>query len=306
MDERSLLIACFGAGVVLEAVLLQRGDWGPWKLLGCIALASVAILPGKHERVYQPLFHVLMVFSAFAVIFALAFKEDILPAIGEKLLLSYSLIFWFAFFSYFHRPTVLHKALLVLMLVPTAATVGIAYRRTALNFTLKLMLYTWFLCIVVGLGLFQFPFYQLKLFFQNQEIPWVTPLESVSAGMAFLYLAANATYIFYLVPIPGKNESWAERMQRWHEFTDLLTRRFDADTALDRATEVLLGVECVALGLDYYFHWLPSGFLINLLIVLPGILLFFRRSSMPAGQADQDGLSSDAGSTGLGDDGSWH
>ncbi len=105
MDQRSLLIACFGVGVALEALLLQRNDWRPWKLAGCIALSMFAMAPGKHERVYEPLFHVLMVFSTFAVIFALTFKEDILPAIGEKLLLSYSLIFWFAFFSYFYRPT---------------------------------------------------------------------------------------------------------------------------------------------------------------------------------------------------------
>src|SRR6185312_7267365 len=103
MDERSLLIACFGIGVVLEALLLQRGDWQPWKLAGCIVLSLFALLPGKHERLYEPLHHVLLVFSAFAVVFALAFKEDILPAVGERLLLFYSLIFWFAFFSYFYR-----------------------------------------------------------------------------------------------------------------------------------------------------------------------------------------------------------
>jgi hypothetical protein len=287
MGERSLLIACFGIGIALEAVLLQRRDWHPWKLMGCIALSLGGALPGKHETVYDPLLHVLLVFSMFAVVFALAFKEDILPAISEKRLLSYSLIFWFAFFSYFHHGTILQHTLVVIMSIPTAATILVACTRPRLSFTFKLILYTWLLCIVVGLGLFQFPFYQLRLFFLNRELPWVTPLESLSAGMAFLYLAANATYIFYLIPIPGKNESWAERMQHWHEFTDLMTQRFDDDVNTNRATVVILAAQCGILALDYFLHWMPSGLLINLLIVLPGVLLFFSRRSDPATQANQ-------------------
>lgn len=287
MSERALLIGCFGVGVVLQALLLQRGDWQPRKLIACVGLSLVAMLPGKHESVYRPLFHVLMTFSAFAVIFAIRFKEDILPPVGEKLLLSYALIFWFAFFAYFYRPAILQKTLLFLMLIPTVATIVVAYGRIALNFTLKLILYTWFLCMVVGLGLFQFPLYELRLFFQNKELPWVTPLESLSAGMAFLYPAANATYIFYLIPLQGKNETWAERMQRWHAFTDLMTQRFDGNMNIGPIAEVLLIAEAAVLISDYFLHWLPRELIINLLIVLPGVLLFFRRPSNPAAQLDQ-------------------
>jgi hypothetical protein len=284
MDERSLLIACFGIGVALEALLLQRSDWQPLKLIGCIGLSMLGALRGKHETVYQPLFHVLLVFSMFAVIFALLFKEDILPALNERLLLSYSMIFWFAFFSYFYHGAFVQNVLLIILLIPTTFTILVAYRKPILTFTVKLILYTWFLTMVVCLGLFQFPFYQLKLFFQDQEIPWVTPFDSISAGMAFLYLAANATYIFYLIPIPGRNESWAERMQHWHEFTDLMTRRFEDDVNMNRAGLVILGGEFVILALDYFFHWLPRDPLINALIVLPGVLLFVRRRSYPAAQ----------------------
>jgi hypothetical protein len=277
MDERTLLISAFGVGIALEALLLQRSDWQPGKLLGCMALSLLAAFPGKHETVYQPLLHVLFVFSAFAVLFAIAFKQDILPAISEKLLLSYTLIFWFAFFSYFYRSALLQNLLLIVLALPTVATLWVAWRRPTLNFTLKLVLYTWFLGIMVGLGLFQFPFYQLRLFMQDQNIPWVTPHESISAGMAFLYLAANATYLFYLIPIPAKNESWADRMQHWHAFTALMTQRFDADVAAHRATWGLLCGEALLLALDYRFHWIAPGILINNLIILPSVILFARR-----------------------------
>lgn len=288
MDERTLLISAFGVGIAFEALLLQRADWHPGRLLGCIAMSLFAALPGKHETEYQPLVHVLLVFSAFAVLFAIAFMNDILPAIGEKLLLSYTLVFWFAFLSEFYRAGLLQNVLLGLMVPPTLATLWVACRRPALNFTLKLILYTWFLCIIVGLGLIQFPFYQLRLFYQAHEIPWVTARESFSAGMAFLYLAANASYLFYLVPIPGKNESWAERMRSWHKFTNLMTQRFDGDVTTHRTTWALLGGELLLLGVDYYFHWIPAAALINYLIVLPSLVMFVRRlqgQGPTAGQA---------------------
>lgn len=277
MDERSLLICCFGIGIALQALLLQRGDWQPVKLLGCLAFSLLFLMPGKHEAVYEPLTHLLLFFSCFSVMFALAFKDDILPAMSEKLLLWYTLIFWFAFLSYFYRETLLQTILLLVMLAPTAATIIVAGRRSALGFTLKLLLYSWFLCLVVGLGLFQFPFYQLRLFVRTAEIPWVTPLESISAGMAFLYLAANATYVFYLIPLPAKGQSMADRMKQWHAFTDLMTQRFSDDVTTNRAMVWMLCGEAVLLGLDYRFHWVARETLINSLIVLPSALFFARR-----------------------------
>jgi len=113
--------------------------------------------------------------------------------------------------------------MVVLLLVPTVATPFIAVRKTQLGFIIKLVLYTWFLVIIVCFGLFQSPYSQLKLFFENHQVPWVTPVESATAAMAFLFLLASATYVFYLIPIPSRNQSWAQRMQQWHEFTDLLT-----------------------------------------------------------------------------------
>jgi hypothetical protein len=281
LDERGILIACFGLGVALQAMLLIRGDWNWWKLAGCVALGMLGMLPGKHERVYQPLFHVLMVFSGFSVMFAFMFREDILPLISEAILLSYTLVFWFAFLLYFYDGSALHTALLALLLVPTAATLFVAFRKTQLGFIFKLVLYTWFLIIVVCLGLFQFPYSQLKLFFVDHQVPWVTPVESATAGMAFLFLLANATYVFYLIPIPAKNESWAERMKNWHAFTDLLTQRF-ADTRVTLVQSfMVLGVEGAALLLNAIYRWFPPGLVINVAIVIPAIVFHPRLLPKP-------------------------
>lgn len=274
MDDRTILIASFGFGVALQALLLMRGDWNWWKLAGCVAMGLFGLAPGKHESVYQPLFHVLMVFSVFSVMFAFMFKEDILPIITEAILLWYTIVFWYAFYSsaYFSFHTPLDTALVVLLLLPTAATLYIVAVKTQCGFVLKLGLYSWFLVIIVCLGLLQFPFSQLKLFFKDHQVPWVTPFESVTAGMAFLFLLANAAYIYYLIPIPGKNQSFADRMKEWHEFTNLLTQRFDDSQVPLVQVAIALGVGGTALLLNAIYRWFPPEVVINVAIIVPAIV----------------------------------
>jgi hypothetical protein len=272
LDERTVLITAFGCGVALQALLLMRGDWSWGKLGGCVAVGLFGLFPGKHEHVYQPLFHVLMVFSLFSVVFAFMFKEDILPIISEAVLLWYTVVFWYAFIAYSPAGKPPPTALVVLLFVPTSVTLYLAVVKTQLGFALKLGLYTWFLTIIVCLGLLQFPFSQLKLFFEHHQVPWVTPFESVTAGMAFLFLLANAAYVYYLIPIPGRGQSLADRMKEWHEFTDLLTQRFDdAQVTLVQAV-IALGVGGTALLLNAIYRWLPPELVINVAIVVPAIV----------------------------------
>ena len=271
MNEHLVLVLWFGLGVSLQALLLIRGDWN-WGSLGlCVLFGSFGMFPGKHEREYEPFLHILFSLGLFAFVFALRFKNDLLPVISEKVLLSYTLIFWFAFFSYFYKGTAWDNALVALLLVPTAAAVYIAFQRPTLSFVWKLSLYTWFLCVVVSLGLFQFPFHNLSIFLAPERSPWLNPLDCIVAGMAFLYLAVNMAYLFELVPIPAKNQSWTDRMEEWHKLTGLMTERFEEEP-MHRVGLLILGGQGVALGVIYFFHWVPAALAINVFVVLPSIL----------------------------------
>jgi hypothetical protein len=271
MSEHLVLVLWFGSGVALQALLLIRGDWNWGRLALCVGFGALGMLPGKHEHVYQPFLHVLFSMGFFAFMYAMRFKDDLLPVVSEKVLLSYSLLFWFAFFSYFYKGTAWSIALAAFLLVPTAATLFIAVRRPGLSFAWKLSLYTWFLTVVVSLGLFQFPFQHLAIFLSPQKSPWLSPLDCVVAGMAFLYLAVNMAYLYELIPIPGKHQSWADRMRQWHELTDLMTERFE-DEPMHRLGLLLIVAQGIALLLIYYFHWVSAALAINLFIVLPSIL----------------------------------
>jgi hypothetical protein len=277
VDERSILIISFGIGVAVQAVLMLRGGWNWWKIAGCVAVSLLAFMPGKHEHVYNVLFHVLMALSFFSFTFAMVFRKDILPMISEAVLLSYSLIFWYAFLSYSYDGSIIKITLAILVSVPTIITLYISCRKIKLNFPYKLILYTWFLCIVVSLGLFQFPFSQLALFLKDRQIPWTTPLESITAGMAFLFLASNATYIFFLIPIPGKNQSWKDRMKEWHEFTDLLTQRVTDDQIDLRGVAAIVAAMGLVLVGNFLYDWVPSGLIINISIAVSSALTFLGR-----------------------------
>lgn len=281
LDDRTILIVSFGVGVAAQAVLLIRNDWSWGKLVGSIFFGLIGMLPASNEHVYEPLFHVLLSFCLFSVAFALMFREDILPMLSEAIILAYTLVFWFAFYSFFYHGGPLRLALLIAGSVPTAVTLYIALCRKQLTFVLKLILYTWFLIAIVCLGLFQFPYAQLTLFIRDHQIPWATPLDSLAAGMAFLFLLANATYIFYLIPIRGRDQSWESRMKQWHEFTDLMTQRVAGAQLPYGLTLLILGVEGSTLVLDAIYHWVNPGLMINLAIVVPAILLHPRLLPSP-------------------------
>lgn len=283
MNEHLVLVLWFGSGVALQALLLIRGDWNWGRLALCVGFGALGMLPGKHEHVYQPFVHVLFSMGFFAFMYAMRFKDDLLPVVSEKVLLSYSLIFWFAFFSYFYKGTAWSVGLAAFLLVPTAATVFIAVQRPSLSFARKLSLYTWFLTVVVSLGLFQFPFQHLAIFLSPEKSPWLSPLDCVVAGMAFLYLAVNMAYLYELIPIPGKHQSWADRMREWHELTGLMTERFE-DEPMHRLGLLLIVAQGITLLLIYYFHWVSAALAINLFIVLPSILPMGNNSAKIAQQ----------------------
>ena len=272
MNERLILILWFGLGVIIQAILLIRNDWDWGKLGLCLGIGLMGFMPGKHENNYDPLIHIFLCFCFFAFIFAITFKEDILPLISEKILLSYSLIFWFSFFSFFYKDAFIHKFLFILFLLPSLATVFIAFIKSKLNFWGKLFFYSWFLTIIVSLGLFRFSFSHLSLFFSNHHSSWIGPIDCILTGMAFLYLVVNATYIWELIPIPGKNQSWKSRMEEWHELTNLMTQRCDDQQPTHVQTILILVLQGGGLFLNYQYHLVPAAVLINVLLLLPIIL----------------------------------
>jgi hypothetical protein len=105
----------------------------------------LGFIPGKHEHIYDGPFHVFYSILIFAAVFAIQFKEDLLPAVNEKILLSYTMTLWFALIGYLEPGSSLQIGLMLLMAPLTLATAYIAFRQTTLSVPWKIVFYTWFL-----------------------------------------------------------------------------------------------------------------------------------------------------------------
>lgn len=263
MNERIVLAGWFVLGVFLQANFSIRCRWKFGLTLFCAFMALVGLIPGKHESDYAPYVHALGVVAFFALAFLSAYMKDILPVVTDRTLLFYSLLFWFTLFSLPGDQDALQKVLMVLGLVPTLATVLIAFVDVRLGFAWRLVLYAWFLGIVATLGVCQYSAHWLAVFFSTDASTWPSPGACILGGMASMCLLGNLFYLFLLLPVPAKGQSFSDRMKDWHEFTHLLAERLD-DVRGGRgyAALVFFGVGGLLLA-DLVERWITPSLLIN-------------------------------------------
>jgi len=130
VDADLALVVWFAAGVAVQALLVIRVDrhWRmvDWGILAiCVGVGASGMLPSKNE-VYLPLESLLMCIGIFGFTLAILFEKRILPVINEKIVLSYTLIFWYAIYVDFQKLG-LPDWLVFASLVPTSATLIIAF-----------------------------------------------------------------------------------------------------------------------------------------------------------------------------------
>jgi len=290
MDAHLASVVWFAVGVAAQALLVIRVDrhWRmvDWGILAiCVGVGASGMLPSKNE-VYVPLENLLMCIGIFGFTLAMLFEKRILSVINEKIVLSYTLVFWYAIYVNFQKLG-LPDWLIFVPLVPTSATFDIAFTQPVLTFSWKVAMYSWFLVLIVSLGLLQFSFARLAIFYSPDQAPWLSPVECLTTGMAFLYLCVNATFVYELIPIPGKTQSWKERMDEWYVLTELMAYRFRDEPSASIVAASIFVIEGGVLALNFIFHFIPDGLLINLLLVLPGVLYFGSRVRPPVPSSDK-------------------
>ena len=273
VDMRSQLILWFTLGVALESLYLIRLDFRWGRLACCVAAGFIVYVMNNDKPGYDAPAQAQVGFLIFAFLFGWLYKEDILPVVSEKLLLALTVLFWYGFAAEFYRGTAGQFILMGLATVPSSLTVYAALMRPPMSFWFKLLLYTWFLVVLVSLGLFQFPFGNLTIFKVQLAVPWLEPIDALATGMAFVYLAVNATYLYLLVPIPGKGQSFSDRMKDWHQLTDLMTQRCSDEGPTHAQALWIVGIlGGLVLG-NYAYHWVPASLLISVALITSGFLL---------------------------------
>jgi len=90
-----------------------------------------------------------------------------------------------------------------------------------------LLLYMLFLVIIVVIGLAQFPFRNLTIFFDHMSSALLGLVDVFLAGMIFSYISIHAIYILALIPIPfQKTQSFEERWREVKKHAQLLRSKY--------------------------------------------------------------------------------
>lgn len=266
---------CVTVGILLQLMYmvlpLQPWDWA--RFLGAAVLPCVLLASNDKSAVAPN--DALMLYGIFTFAFALIFQKRILPSLGEGTILMWTTVLicviielytWRSIWSY--AGLAVGSCVLCLLIVPRA-----------LPYVLKIVVYAWFLMTVVAMGVLQFRQSDFALIALGRVHELDYRLALID-GMAGAYIGVHVTFLYELLPIPGKGEQWADFKIRWRNYLNLLASRIDDQRfSKSAAVGLVVGIVVVAYT-NHALGVLPDRALANLLLVaLPIVcirLSFFR------------------------------
>jgi hypothetical protein len=247
-------ILCFGLGMALQAILMLRGSFrtGDAKRAGLVVLFSlIGMIPGEHEEPYEPLWHVMLMFTVLGGAFAFAFRQRLLIHVGGRILLAWNIVLAYvvmqAGWSW--------QRVVSLLVVPTILTVINAFTDIDRAFGWRVFFYTWFSVILVVIAISGVNAGPLAMFFDRSRQPvLLPPLEMFLTGAAYLYIVTNAWFVLALWPFPlSRSQSWSDRMGEIRRHMSLLAQGYvwEKDDPW-RSLAVLVGLPLILFAV---WHW---------------------------------------------------
>lgn len=198
----------------------------------------------------------------FALVTAFTFKDRLLPLVTEGTLFGYCLIAGYLFFSNSYQNG-LEVNMLSLFLV--SISIGLAlfliiYPRQV-GKVIQTISMTLFICISIYIG------YELAkgtVSFDGSN------LELVVIGYSYLALVSNVFYVLYFIPIPGKRQSFKDRIRNIREHARDLEEKYVAVNSTSRQILLTIVIFLILLVLDS-LNYISGELLVS--IVLSFILL---------------------------------
>ena len=270
---RILLCVIFGFGVVVESLLLvglMAKDLGIGFLTslgGGLVFFGIGLFKAPELGFYT---HILIGFAIYSGVFAILFRKKIMPIVSERTLLVLNMALWYVFLANFPMFSFKIKLLICMVLIPLTIGVNLmAFVDHVVGPGLTLLFYTWFLVMILSLGLFQFPFWNLSLFFGKIGAAKLGFMNALLTGMVFSYIVIHMFYILALIPIPYyKEQSFSQRWREVKKHAKLIIEKYSHQQL--RQEEALLIVLILGglLAANLFFQLIPDHLVINFLIVI--------------------------------------
>jgi len=283
MNHAVQIALMFGLGLLIQSVFLIRGDlkenilrWLKAFIAG-LGFAAIILLPAIFDEskkisisdIYLFLFWFYLLFSFF---FTGAFFYKALYEINEKILLVWTLIFWYAY-AVNYDP--MNWASLF-FLIPTSIVLIAGFAPARMDYFWKSFLYTWFLFVLLFLSFVQFKSSSLSAFSSFAIISSPQSyLAAFSFGMVFLSVILHGSHLFAFIPLLNGNKHLSERLREIREHAINLGAKYsDYQMEFVEALIIFFLIGGIFLG-NYYFKIVSSDLIINLGII--GSFLYSER-----------------------------
>jgi hypothetical protein len=292
MDEmRIVLCVVFGFGVLLESLLLvgfyaeELGIKLLVSLVGGFIFLGIGLIKAPELGIYT---HILIAFAVYACVFAIVFRKKIMPIVSERTLLVLNMALWYLFFAYSSMFSFHIKLLICLILIPMTISVNLmAFIDHVVGPGLTLLFYTWFLIIIVFLGLAQFPFWNLSFFFDQISASQLGFVDVLLTGMVFSYIVIHAIYILALIPYPyDKEMTFKERWREVKEHARVLINKYSHQQLRQEEALLIILILGGLLAANLSLQLIPDHLAINSLIVIVPQFIS-RRFSVAAQRSDE-------------------
>lgn len=275
------ILLLFYAGIIVQAFSLlgdnlEKEDVP--KILLCVGFALCAFLPGKHEHVYDVFVHLFIAALFFAGSYGLFFKRKILRKINKESLLIWNLILVYVLLRgslFFNNFTALFVGV---MSLPVVINLFFPLDK---RYAWRVFLYVWFLFILVGIASSHFAFSSLAFFFNHGSNIPLGGVEMFLIGASFLYISINVLYIIELIPLAGKHQSQAKRIEEVKADMAVLASEYDTNTAGLKRSFLIILIAIVFLGSNYFINFIKDNLLVYFIVAILPLLdrLLFIKST---------------------------
>jgi hypothetical protein len=249
--------AAFALGVLLQAASMIWGKTNNLaSFLAAILFVLLLVVCGA-SRGNDLEFITLGSAFIFAIVFAIGYRKEIMPAIDERMILIFTILLCFVCLGFsWWTGTALGLSILGIAVI---AALALALTDYKLNWPLRLIFYAWAIVMAtVFAGL------QLASAFNSQQ----TLIDFFFSGMIFMYAISFITYVLYMIPLPGKFQSFADRIQQWKEYLELMGNKY-SNKQMSKIEAVII---IIALGGAYLINSLlgiiPTLLFVNIVLLL--------------------------------------
>jgi hypothetical protein len=277
-------IVLFFAGILAQAIVLLLGKFtlkDAGKILLCWVISLAAFIPGSHGKRFDISFDLLGMAGLFAIAYAVCFKEKILERINREILMVWTLV---GLYNALQIPYVIAHPPLLITLIGLSLVAAInAFAGFDRYYGWRVYFYAWFLCLIVSIVASKFAYYTLvSVFGFTEHPPEINPWTMFIIGMMFLYLVINLWYVYELIPLPGKHQSFSDRLRDVEEDLQLLADDYDVAQVRRWMAAVLLILTATLLAVNYTRHVVNDTILLSLLIAAMPVLNKIKFPKPPA------------------------